>query len=75
MDTKVGPKAGSHLFFFNCSLVKPTNTAHLPQQLTEPQQTRGTAPASPPSRQLVQSFGILLSSDANTNIFGQFIYL
>ena len=63
------------VFFLNCSLGKPTNSAHLPQQPTEPQQTWGTAPASPPSRPLVQSFGILLSSDANTNRFGQIICL
>ena len=47
----------------------------LPLQLTEPQQTWGTAPVSPPSQPLVQSFGILLSSDANTNRFGQVICL
>ena len=39
-----------------------SNDAGLPQQLTEPQQTWGTAPASPPSRPLVQSFGILFRS-------------
>ena len=52
-----------------------SNDAGLPQQLTEPQQTLGRAPASPLSRPLVQSFGILLSSDANTNRFGQIICL